>query len=284
LVAQASDTFEGFSTGTMANPSTYQHKVLDDLLTQPQLEQLSMPWLQEVEAADRVMNPSLGLSFFHRQSQPREQLVVWCGFEPGTEPTELMPGRPKHRSCRASVHFARWLFAQARGQITPFSALVVSWREAKPCLAAIGAAQTGNDADLRIDGKRRPLRPIIGHPAAGCPRLAVGKIIIAVDRAGMSTQVEHLIMKSRVSFEGIRLQLCQLSPEPERAQPAQLERPCPDWLRSPISGLSTASSSSSASPRHRGAGPPVTMFEVSCKTSEPSTDAVFGLGFQRFYV
>jgi len=214
--------------------------------------------------------PEMPLEFLqdHRQGHPCEQLVIWCGYEPGAEPTELIPGRQKHMSCRGSVHFARWLFAQARGQITPFSVLVVTWRDAKACLAAIRAAQTGNDADLRIDGKRPPLSQIIGHVAAGSPNVAVARVIIVAEDAKMHAQAVHLIKKSPASFERIRLQVCQVPLKPERAQPAQLEWQCPAWLQSPISGLSTASSSSS-------------IPEASSWNSASSIDAIFGLGSRR---
>jgi len=207
----------------------------------------------------------------HHQGHPCEQLVIWCGYEPGAEPTELIPGRQKHMSCRGSVHFARWLFAQARGQITPFSVLVVTWRDAKACLAAIRAAQTGNDADLRIDGKRPPLSQIIGHVAAGSPNVAVARVIIVAEDAKMHAQAVHLIKKSPASFERIRLQVCQVPLKPERAQPAQLEWQCPAWLQSPISGLSTASSSSS-------------IPEASSWNSASSIDAIFGLGSRRLHL
>mmetsp|Transcript_18346 Transcript_18346/g.51886 ORF Transcript_18346/g.51886 Transcript_18346/m.51886 type:complete len:369 (-) Transcript_18346:456-1562(-) len=217
----------------------------------------------------------------HRQGHPCEQLVMWCGYAPGAEPTELIPGRQKHMSCRGSVHFARWLFAQARGQITPFSVLVVTWRDAKACLAAIRAAQTGNDADLRLDSKRPPLSQLIGHMAAGSPRLAVARVIVAVDSAKMHALAAHLIKQRQVSLKGIKLQVCQVPLEPERAKPAQLERQCPACLQSPSSGLSTASSSSSASPRQRGAEFPRNMSEASSWNSAPSTDLFFGFRVRR---
>mmetsp|Transcript_18342 Transcript_18342/g.51875 ORF Transcript_18342/g.51875 Transcript_18342/m.51875 type:complete len:360 (-) Transcript_18342:456-1535(-) len=227
--------------------------------------------------------PEMPLEFLqdHRQGHPCEQLVIWCGYEPGAEPTELMPGRQNHKSFRANIHFARWLFAQARGQITPFSVLVVTWRDAKACLAAIRAAQTGNDADLRLDSKRPPLSQLIGHMAAGSPRLAVARVIVAVDSAKMHALAAHLIKQRQVSLKGIKLQVCQVPLEPERAKPAQLERQCPACLQSPSSGLSTASSSSSASPRQRGTEFPSNMSEASSSNSAPSTDLFFGFRVRR---
>mmetsp|Transcript_18343 Transcript_18343/g.51877 ORF Transcript_18343/g.51877 Transcript_18343/m.51877 type:complete len:299 (-) Transcript_18343:456-1352(-) len=288
------------SAGAMVSPPTSQSQVLADVLTPLQQLQPCSPCLQEnADQADRVgapgqtgvpgraerqLNvPEMPQEFLqhHRQGHPCEQLVIWCGYEPGAEPTELIPGRQKHMSCRGSVHFARWLFAQARGQITPFSVLVVTWRDAKACLAAIRAAQTGNDADLRLDSKRPPLSQLIGHMAAGSPRLAVARVIVAVDSAKMHALAAHLIKQRQVSLKGIKLQVCQVPLEPERAKPAQLERQCPACLQSPSSGLSTASSSSSASPWQRGAEFPRNMSEASSWNSAPSTDLFFGFRVRR---
>mmetsp|Transcript_152123 Transcript_152123/g.369452 ORF Transcript_152123/g.369452 Transcript_152123/m.369452 type:complete len:299 (+) Transcript_152123:59-955(+) len=288
------------SAGAMVSPPTSQSQVLADVLTPLQQLQPCSPCLQEnADQADRVgapgqtgvpgraerqLNvPEMPQEFLqhHHQGHPCEQMVIWCGYEPGAEPTELIPGRQKHMSCRGSVHFARWLFAQARGQITPFSVLVVTWRDAKACLAAIRAAQTGNDADLRLDSKRPPLSQLIGHMAAGSPRLAVARVIVAVDSAKMHALAAHLIKQRQASVEGIRLQVCQVPLKPERAQPAQLEWQRPAWLRSPISGLSTASSSSSASPRQRGADFPRRISEASSWNSAPSTDLFFGFRVRR---
>jgi len=77
------------------------------------------------------------------------------------------------------VHFARWIFVQRRGAVTPWSILVASWREAKPCAMAITAAQTGCCDGLRLDDRRPRLRKCSGTLGLGqLANVAVSRMIV----------------------------------------------------------------------------------------------------------
>eukprot|EP00440_Ansanella_granifera_P058799 gb/GFBE01063734.1/.p1 GENE.gb/GFBE01063734.1/~~gb/GFBE01063734.1/.p1 ORF type:complete len:285 (+),score=48.59 gb/GFBE01063734.1/:1-855(+) len=105
----------------------------------------------------RKLGPPPGLEMF---GAPR---LLWCegNADKRTEQTKAL----KERFCHSSFshfgspsNFTRWLFEQGAGSVIESSAvLVVGWREAKPCGAAITAAITGNTDGLRKDCKRPEL-------------------------------------------------------------------------------------------------------------------------------
>mmetsp|Transcript_70955 Transcript_70955/g.154174 ORF Transcript_70955/g.154174 Transcript_70955/m.154174 type:complete len:212 (+) Transcript_70955:30-665(+) len=74
--------------------------------------------------------------------------------------------------------FTRWLFMQDRGNIVPWCVLLTGWHEARLCTAAIAAAVSGEDGNLRADAKRPVLKEPVGECAAGEMSVAVGKVLI----------------------------------------------------------------------------------------------------------
>jgi len=111
--------------------------------------------------------------------QTSQPLILYCG-------ADFVPrGQATHKSLyfAGHVHFARWLFAQRRGAVTPWANLIVSWREAKPCAMAIAAAQTGCCDGLRLDERRPQLRKCSGILNSGqLAKVAVsGTVVILAD-------------------------------------------------------------------------------------------------------
>jgi len=93
--------------------------------------------------------------------QTKQPLILYCGVNACTSDPQRQAA---HKSLHfpGHVHFARWLFAQRRGAVTPWAILVASWREAKPCAMAIAAARTGCCDGLRLDERRPQLRKCSG--------------------------------------------------------------------------------------------------------------------------
>lgn len=89
----------------------------------------------------------------------QQPLIIYCGVK---KPTRDPQAAQKCLHFQSHVHFARWLFKQRRGAVTPWAILITSWREAKPCAIAIAAARTGCCNGLRLDDRRPPLRNCLG--------------------------------------------------------------------------------------------------------------------------
>jgi hypothetical protein len=114
--------------------------------------------------------------------QSKQPLILYCGVEAcASGPCGLSAEKSLH--FQGHVHFARWIFAQRRGAVTPWSILIASWREAKPCAMAIAAARTGCCDGLRLDDRRPQLRKCSGTLDLGqLANVAVsGMIVILAD-------------------------------------------------------------------------------------------------------
>lgn len=89
--------------------------------------------------------------------------LIWCEGNPDKRKEQMqacasqLSLSPRHFGSPSS--FTRWYFEQTGpGQVAKLGpVLVVGWREAKPCGAAIKAALTGNMEGLRNDCKRPQL-------------------------------------------------------------------------------------------------------------------------------
>mmetsp|Transcript_122977 Transcript_122977/g.309486 ORF Transcript_122977/g.309486 Transcript_122977/m.309486 type:complete len:323 (-) Transcript_122977:221-1189(-) len=154
----------------------------------------------------------------------RRDMLLWCGSR---EPTrmETLTDQFRHRKILyfpTPVKFSRWLFQQRRGAVTPWSVLVVGWREAKPCMLAIRAALSGDSSQLRPDARRAQLRAPAGiacgarsgggqwadgdrggrgHPIS----IAVGTMIVALDKLQQEPRVLSWIRFELSSLHGFRL-------------------------------------------------------------------------------
>lgn len=122
-------------------------------------------------------------------------MLLWCmlqqvGRSPAAEALERRVRHQRILHFPTPVKFTRWLFQQRRGDISPWAVLAVGWREAKPCMVAIRAAISGDEASLRPDARRPELRPT---PASGSGRggegarlgyagIAVGAMVIMAER------------------------------------------------------------------------------------------------------
>ncbi|CAK0897410.1 unnamed protein product [Prorocentrum cordatum] len=123
---------------------------------------------------------------------PRRCSLLWCAGAQGCDDEEVhsmlrrLPPLEFHRTS-SEVEFARWLFAQPRGTVTPSSILVTGWREAKPCMAAIRAARTGETGNLRKDG-RRPRLPAATPDRGALNGVAVGAMVIMVQKPAQESR------------------------------------------------------------------------------------------------
>lgn len=117
--------------------------------------------------------------------------LIWCegNFEKRKEQMEQMQAldgiaSPKHFGSPSS--FTRWYFEQSLGQVPKMgSVLVVGWREAKPCGAAIKAAMTGNMEGLRNDCTR----PQLSQQLQGLVKM----MIVLVDSPKQAKKVSEWI-------------------------------------------------------------------------------------------
>eukprot|EP00411_Alexandrium_monilatum_P054470 CAMPEP_0175433778 /NCGR_PEP_ID=MMETSP0095-20121207/53567_1 /TAXON_ID=311494 /ORGANISM="Alexandrium monilatum, Strain CCMP3105" /LENGTH=577 /DNA_ID=CAMNT_0016733305 /DNA_START=27 /DNA_END=1757 /DNA_ORIENTATION=+ len=136
--------------------------------------------------------------------------VVWCGFEPGTEPLMPQPGQVR-RYCRGHVHFLRWLFSQDRGLIDPFAALLVTWREARACLSGMEAARMGTTSRLRSDSRRPALRDVVGPvPQDTLPTIAVGSVTVFTDGEESHERASRYVANHQADFPGIAIEVVPL--------------------------------------------------------------------------
>mmetsp|Transcript_136503 Transcript_136503/g.435942 ORF Transcript_136503/g.435942 Transcript_136503/m.435942 type:complete len:295 (+) Transcript_136503:63-947(+) len=114
--------------------------------------------------------------------------LVWCQTVGTDEAASLealvnqvgATERAPVHACETPALFARWLFAQPRGEVDPGVVLVVGWREAKPCAMAIEAARTGDTQQMRPDARRPTLPEAIGGPRPRECAVAVKTMIIKV--------------------------------------------------------------------------------------------------------
>lgn len=127
--------------------------------------------------------------------QPGTPMVLWCEQKPTRqmEVVQALSGyfagqQPQFVHFATQARFARWLFAQPRGEVAPWALLVVGWREAKPSAMAIGAAHSGNSSCLRPDARRPPLPAIIGNPM-GKVHCAIGSVIIILEKQEQEERV-----------------------------------------------------------------------------------------------
>lgn len=120
-------------------------------------------------------------------SLQQEPTLVWCEAGVASQAAELeamhnsLGGSDKIaiQQFESTAQFTRWLFAQPRGDVSPWVVLVVGWREAKPCAMAIEAACSGDSSQLRPDARRPELQPISGQQSAKV-NVAVKQMIIKV--------------------------------------------------------------------------------------------------------
>mmetsp|Transcript_118425 Transcript_118425/g.313089 ORF Transcript_118425/g.313089 Transcript_118425/m.313089 type:complete len:331 (+) Transcript_118425:26-1018(+) len=109
--------------------------------------------------------------------------LLWCAETKGYGPSQILERLPpiNFRAFHSQAEFTRWLFAQPPAVKAPRSILVAGWREAKPCMAAIKAALTGETSGLRED-KRRPKLEETHAARAAQVGAAVGAMVVLVDR------------------------------------------------------------------------------------------------------
>jgi len=105
--------------------------------------------------------------------------LLWCEGKQANRAADIR-SLAASSGCVETSHFSspasftRWLFQTCTGTVKgPGAVLVVGWREAKPCGAAIRSVLTGDDEGLRLDEKRPPL------PASG-RRICPVKVMIIV--------------------------------------------------------------------------------------------------------
>jgi len=135
--------------------------------------------------------------------------VVWCQTAGTDEASsvETMVNQvganeraPVH-ACETPALFARWLFAQPRGEVERGVVLVVGWREAKPCAMAIEAACTGDTQQMRPDARRPMLPEAIGGPSPTECAVAVKTMIIKV--GGRPVQRDRALHWARSEGRGM---------------------------------------------------------------------------------
>lgn len=125
--------------------------------------------------------------------------LLWCAAE--LQEDELFAAAARLSSCvpserqvdlRTPTVFTRWLFGQPRGNgVVPSIALVVGWREAKPCLAAIASARSGILEGLRPDSQRPPLRPAEMLPGGGDQvQVVVGTMIVVAGSRAAAIRIK----------------------------------------------------------------------------------------------
>mmetsp|Transcript_93756 Transcript_93756/g.248908 ORF Transcript_93756/g.248908 Transcript_93756/m.248908 type:complete len:267 (-) Transcript_93756:84-884(-) len=202
---------------------------------QGQQEQQALPYppqpqhlLPAAEPELRQQHGEMLQQTLHRRLRERQQelqqerlfgdpdplpLLIWCGFEFGFESASPQLQHRRHY-CRGHVHFARWLFSQERGEMVPFGVLAVTWREARACLRAIRAARTGDNSELRIDGKRPQLQPPVGDPPQHAfPSIAVGSVVIVAECELSYTRALRMVEQQHPSTQGIHAQVVLMMPE-----------------------------------------------------------------------
>lgn len=104
--------------------------------------------------------------------------------------------------------FTRWLFEQGVGTVTvPSAVLVVGWREAKPCGAAITAALSGDTSGLRDDCKRPELVKGV------CSSVAVKAMIIISENKKHTKHATEWIRNQSVLSKSVHLRLALDSSE-----------------------------------------------------------------------
>lgn len=150
--------------------------------------------------------------------------VMWCIEKPPTWLNKgMLPSVSGDKSFGDSVSFTRWLFSQPRGLGVFGGALLVGWREAKPCAQAIYAARTGDTRGLREDGKR----PALLDPQAGTKvvdravAVAVKKMIILVEPYRIADAIKWARHNSGC-FEGL---VVSSQSELEAAMPIDVPKP-----------------------------------------------------------
>jgi len=123
----------------------------------------------------------------------QKPMLLWCSEATGD--STLMRTVAKEFRHRHYLHFltavkfTRWLFEQHRGCITPWAILVAGFREAKPCMTAMVASQSGDTSKVRADQRRAalrsPLRPRDNwrDPASvsQTTKIAVGAFVVVLD-------------------------------------------------------------------------------------------------------
>lgn len=167
-----------------------RHEQVSQVLTDhhEQVSQVSQEFQQPFQPAADFMSVS-------NAPGAMRPLLLWCGEKPADQPCANALGCESIRF-QSPVEFARWLFLQKRGNITPGAMLVVGRREAKPCLMAIAAASTGCVAKLRPDARRAKLQPLSGIPegeeASAKVTVAVGTVVIKLQNVEQQFRVQAL--------------------------------------------------------------------------------------------
>mmetsp|Transcript_109583 Transcript_109583/g.349671 ORF Transcript_109583/g.349671 Transcript_109583/m.349671 type:complete len:159 (-) Transcript_109583:151-627(-) len=154
------------------------------------------------------MQADAGLPRMGAHSRPAIPLTMWCGYVQGKEPIQPHP-QQHHVYCRSHIHFTRWMFSQPRGQVIPNAIVVSSWREARACVQAIRAAQTGVLIGLRHDDQRTPLHEIVGCvPQGTLPGIAVGALIIVAESGQECERASRFA--ARTSLDNVHVDVCSV--------------------------------------------------------------------------
>eukprot|EP00933_Yihiella_yeosuensis_P040832 TRINITY_DN35239_c0_g1_i2.p1 TRINITY_DN35239_c0_g1~~TRINITY_DN35239_c0_g1_i2.p1 ORF type:complete len:251 (+),score=51.64 TRINITY_DN35239_c0_g1_i2:266-1018(+) len=130
-------------------------------------------------------------------SDSRQPMLLWCEADPSqhAESIEALAQNFRHQRFlyfQTPVKLTRWLFEQRRGHVTPWSVLVVGWREAKPCASAIAAAKSGCTERLRPDARRPQLRHLTGtHQAAPVVNTAVSTMVVILEKVSQETRAKQ---------------------------------------------------------------------------------------------
>mmetsp|Transcript_41887 Transcript_41887/g.112958 ORF Transcript_41887/g.112958 Transcript_41887/m.112958 type:complete len:329 (-) Transcript_41887:84-1070(-) len=116
----------------------------------------------------------------------QEPMIIVCQSSPASLDTvpvvKRLIGHDNVEHFSTWVEFMRWLFSQPRGNVVPWVTLITGWREAKPCVAAISAAVSGDADHIRPDARRPDLQEPHGQGGqaafAGTVKVAIANMII----------------------------------------------------------------------------------------------------------
>jgi len=172
----------------------------------PGMPTLNCPWSPVAAKVFSILQADAGQPHMAASSVLAIPSRIWCGFVQGKEPIPADP-QQQHVYFRGHIHFTRWLFSQPRGQVIPHAILVSSWREARACVQAIRAAQTGLLVGLRDDEKRTPLHNVVGFvPPGTLPGIAVGSMIIIAESDQEKDRASRFA--SRRPLDNVRVDVC----------------------------------------------------------------------------
>eukprot|EP00441_Pelagodinium_beii_P036556 CAMPEP_0197646780 /NCGR_PEP_ID=MMETSP1338-20131121/23845_1 /TAXON_ID=43686 ORGANISM="Pelagodinium beii, Strain RCC1491" /NCGR_SAMPLE_ID=MMETSP1338 /ASSEMBLY_ACC=CAM_ASM_000754 /LENGTH=254 /DNA_ID=CAMNT_0043220441 /DNA_START=57 /DNA_END=821 /DNA_ORIENTATION=+ len=208
-ITQEQDGRVQVSMSTLDMPALKISQGLPKLASNSELDELSDSGtsLRRASSFDSSASTATSGPRTDRNQGKQAAALLWCEGKSANRAADIRSmaassGCVETSHYSSPANFTRWLFQACTGTVKgPGAVLVVGWREAKPCGAAIRSVLTGDDEGLRLDGKRPQL------PTGGSQICPVKAIIVVAETSKHTQRAKDWIQTELVLSSRLQLRV-----------------------------------------------------------------------------